>query len=642
MRQASLFCVLTICAFILITKPSTAFEDNTESPPAVVAKTIVTKSSDATLTRANNVSRLISAIDAEAAGDFASRTKNLAEAIDLGNLTPAHWQAGQISPDGKEWMSIEESVAAANDNRLLQKYHLQKAGFQDDVQSNLRLAAWCIDAGLMPQARAHLERVIDIEPDNQLARNLLGYRRVGYDWISPQEIAKISKSSEMKQASIREYGHQISKLINRMNSRRAKTRDLAISEFMKLQEPDAVGAVEAALASVNFAPSKLAIDWMGQIDTVESSHVLARYSLMHPDEKIREYATAKLATRPKYDYVPEMLEMLSSPISMNIVPNFNRDGTLAGYRQAFAREDFDGKEFIAIDRGFVRTPVNVVAQNAPALAARPRLGGSIQRQLNQQVDNQIIQQSSEEIQNRAQTMEQQNQQISQVNERIATVISAVSEQPYSSDPKTMWQWWDRYNETGYQVYKPERYQTATITTEAPRMFVEMPSYGIRESTRSVECFLAGTPVMTSQGLRPIEEIVTGDLVLSRNVNTGELSWNPVLRPTVRPPAATINVSIDGESFCCSTGHLFWVSGKGWKRASELAEGDVLHGAERPSVVGATSVGLMRETHNLEVADNANYFVGKNMIMTHDVTPRETNRQTVPGQALLQYLASQKP
>ena len=143
--------------------------------------------------------------------------------------------------------------------------------------------------------------------------------------------------------------------------------------------------------------------------------------------------------------------------------------------------------------------------------------------------------------------------------------------------------------------------------------------------------------MTSHGLRQIEDIVTGDLVLSRNINTGELSWNPVLRPTFRPPAVTINISIDGESFCCTTGHLFWVSGAGWKRASELVEGNVLHGAERPSVVTATSSGQTVVTYNLEIADNTNYFVGKNMIMTHDVTPRETNRQTVPGQVLLQYL-----
>ncbi len=60
------------------------------------------------------------------------------------------------------------------------------------------LADWCVEVGLMPQARAHLERVIDFEPDHELARDLLGYRRVDYDWISPQEISKISESADVE------------------------------------------------------------------------------------------------------------------------------------------------------------------------------------------------------------------------------------------------------------------------------------------------------------------------------------------------------------------------------------------------------------------------------------------------------------
>ena len=142
---------------------------------------------------ATDVKTVIAAIEAEANGDLATRSKLLVAAIELGNLIPARWQAGQIQ-DGKRWTSIEEFVALAKDNKLLQEYSQKRAGSQDNVESNLRLADWCVEVGLMPQARAHLERVIDIEPDHELARNELGYRRVGNDWISPQEIAKISES----------------------------------------------------------------------------------------------------------------------------------------------------------------------------------------------------------------------------------------------------------------------------------------------------------------------------------------------------------------------------------------------------------------------------------------------------------------
>ncbi len=251
-------------------------------------------------------------------------------------------------------------------------------------------------------------------------------------------------------------------------------------------------------------------------------------------------------------------------------------------------------------------------------------------QLNEQV---VRRQAEREILERTELMQQQNRQIEQRNREIATVIAEVSGRPYTDDPTQMWEWWDQYNETEYQRYKPERYQRETITTSTPRIVVVPPV----ESMRSYECFVAGTPVVTCTGLKSIEEIVTGDLVLSRSIATGELSWKPVLRPTTRPASPTVNISMDGESVCCSSGHLFWVSGCGWKKASELNVGDVLHGARLPSRITAVAVDVPRETFNLEVADNANYFVSRKMVMTHDVTPRETNRQKVPGQALLALL-----
>ena len=42
------------------------------------------------------------------------------------------------------------------------------------------------------------------------------------------------------------------------------------------------------------------------------------------------------------------------------------------------------------------------------------------------------------------------------------------------------------------------------------------------------CFVEGTLVETSEGAVPIEEIELGDLVWSRNDETGEEDWKPVV------------------------------------------------------------------------------------------------------------------
>jgi hypothetical protein len=220
---------------------------------------------------------------------------------------------------------------------------------------------------------------------------------------------------------------------------------------------------------------------------------------------------------------------------------------------------------------------------------------------------------------------QANAETTQRNMRIAAVLSKISDQEFSSDPKQMWQWWDKYNETKYQEYKPERYVRSALTNRVPQY---------QPARTSCECFVAGTEVVTNRGMKSIERIVVGDSVLSRNVVSGELSWKPVLRATVRPPEKTCVIAVENEEFRCTYGHLFWVSGFGWKKSSELKPADVLHAAEEPKVIMSVKEGAAAPTYNLEVADNANYFVGKTMVMTHDVTPRTYNRQLVPGGTLV--------
>ena len=46
--------------------------------------------------------------------------------------------------------------------------------------------------------------------------------------------------------------------------------------------------------------------------------------------------------------------------------------------------------------------------------------------------------------------------------------------------------------------------------------------------------MAGTLVWTASGPVAVEKVQRGDLVLSQDVDTGELSFKPVLRTTTRP------------------------------------------------------------------------------------------------------------
>ena len=573
---------------------------------------------------------VISALEAEVKGDFAARERLLNEAAELDAAPAAQAHRGMINAGLKksDWKSIDESMAAgAKDDRLL-RYEKVRKESPDTVAGHIAMAKWCLSRKMEDPARGHLNRVIDLAPDHLAARTALGYVRVGEKWISPEEIAQMQAATAAKTNSIQKHGKSLAALITKMKSKSTKDRDAATAAFMALRDRTMVGAVETALNTPDVPTSKLLIDWMGQVDCVESSLVLTQYSLLHPDDAMRKLASDKLVARPLHDFVPEMLKMLSSPITMMVQPNFDREGKLIGYRQAFGREGMNEKDLQVFDRGFQRV-----------------LGGGDQVDLDgaAAVELQIRQQAAAELQMRQFQMLRQNEFIKQVNQRIADVVAKVSGKPMTNVAADMWKWWDEYNETEYQSYKPDRYKrTVSVST------YEIPTYSSAPTpSENPECFVAGTPVVTQVGMKAIETIQPGDLVLNRDMDSGALRWKPVLRATTRPPAATLDLVLDegtsqAETFRCSTGHLFWVSGKGWKKASELKTGDILHGAQSPVRVSRIEKRPPALTYNLVVADAPNYFVGQHKVLTHDVTPRETNRQQLPGHDYLRQLSQQRP
>lgn len=566
------------------------------------------------------------ALQAEAEGDFLARQRLLAEADQAVDFAPAKWHQGMLKAADGTWVDIETSMESVGQDVALAEYERRRAGLTDNLQNHLTLAQWCAQQKLLDQSRSHLARVLSIDPDNVVARRALGYQLVNGEWISPEELLEIVERTENARESMRQFGSKLTAIGRRMKGTK-RNQEVALEELAAIDDPQAVPAVEAVFATALLEPTLVAIEWLDQHDTVEASQALARFSLFHPEEKARYDAASRLSERPLHDFVPDLLTMLASPVNTMIVPVFDRNGDFSGYQQAFAQEKFDQTELVLVNRRFVRDSISLRTTENFARGPMARVANrAITEQLNEMVEEGLREFSRMEASTRSQALQRDNAQQEQRNARVAEVLSQVAAKEFSGEAREMWEWWDAYNETAYQEYKPERYRRTSLADRVPQYLVESP--------RTCECFVAGTKVVTRRGMKKIDEVAVGDTVLSRNVGSGELSWKPVLAATNRPPENTLTIKTGDESFTCTTGHLFWVSGKGWKKASELIAGDILHAAKEPAIVEQVIRHKVLPTFNLEVADNGTYFVGKSMVMTHDVTPRRHNRDSVPGQRLV--------
>jgi len=160
-----------------------------------------------------------------------------------------------------------------------------------------------------------------------------------------------------------------------------------------------------------------------------------------------------------------------------------------------------------------------------------------------------------------------------------------------------------------------------MTLSTGEAWVYSPPRGLAVGFGFGSCFAAGTPVVTKRGVVPIDQVCIGELVLSRNVETDETSYKPVLARTLRPRVPMRRLSVGDELLLATAGHPFWTKDKGWTKAKNLSQGLSLGGED--GEVKLSSVADAEEpqqAYNLVVADFGTYFVGKSRILVHDNTP----------------------
>lgn len=136
------------------------------------------------------------------------------------------------------------------------------------------------------------------------------------------------------------------------------------------------------------------------------------------------------------------------------------------------------------------------------------------------------------------------------------------------------------------------------------------------------CFAAGTLVSCKTGLKPIEQIEVGEIVLSRNMKTGQNEWKTVTETFTNFANEFVQIEFEAEIIKATGQHTFWLPKKNkWTKAIDLITGDTFlsHEDEFKAITNIEVKKKKAATYNLEVSANHNYFVGQNQVLTHNKT-----------------------
>ncbi|WP_010582286.1 polymorphic toxin-type HINT domain-containing protein [Schlesneria paludicola] len=514
------------------------------------------------------------------------------------NHEEAHWARGDVRVRG-QWLSLEDAAAAAASRSNLLKYQERRRSADDTVRGQARLAEYCHQSHLPAQERAHWAAVIALDPDHQEAHRRLGQINVNGAWMDRRQVDKQKKTELATVAFLEKHSKRLTALSIALQDE-SMTPTAVIRELRQFRNPLVIPGLEFLFSRSGEAGGLCTVETVDSLTAPEASLSLAKHALDFTDESVRVRATRFLKRRDELSYVPDLLGALQTRVAKEDGFAINHHNQII-WRQRLFFETQDTKQIMTFNRVFQVTP-RVAAQSIfnPEVAERLRLESDIE-------------------------LDAFNDAIEQKNERVMQLLASTTadkSEQHASTRKTPEDWWNWWNDR-IESY-PSDAKAVVARYETSYKMVIPP--GSRH-----ECLAAGTPIWTETGSVAVDQVKVGDLVLSQNQRTGELTFASVLTTTTRPPERLLCLKINDEIVRATGGHPFWVSGKGWTKARSLKPGMGLHTARGVAIVNSIEEEQQpTETFNLIVDDCHSYFVGTTLVLSHDNSTCEPVANRVPG------------
>jgi hypothetical protein len=217
-------------------------------------------------------------------------------------------------PDGPPPSLKDRAGTPPTEAEALAKYNALMEKPPQDAAGHWKMAIWCQQNGLRPEAYFHFGKVIGLDPKRDAAWQKLGFRKVDGRWMNDEMVA----AETARKKADKEWSAQFKKWHKDIHG--GKKQAEARAGIEKVTDPAAVPSIYREFCGGGGADQEIALQILGQVDGPVASKVIATLAVYGKTPGVRRHATELLRGRPAEEFLDMLVSLMKDLLKYEVRP----------------------------------------------------------------------------------------------------------------------------------------------------------------------------------------------------------------------------------------------------------------------------------------------------------------------------------
>jgi hypothetical protein len=191
-------------------------------------------------------------------------------------------------------------------------------GMRDSVAStgaaHWKMAQWCEQNGLRPEAYFHYGKVIELEPKRDAAWQKLGFKKHDGRWMTADQIA----AEDVQKKADKEWSLKLKKGHKEIHGGKKQAETQAA--FDAIVDPAAVPSIYREFCGGGATDQDIGVQLLGQIEGPIASKAIAIMAIYGKSPNVRRHATELLRGRPAEEFLDLLVSLMKDLLKYEVKP----------------------------------------------------------------------------------------------------------------------------------------------------------------------------------------------------------------------------------------------------------------------------------------------------------------------------------